>query len=49
MEGINPKGVPYQVLIVDELMLMTKRLSQFFTSRGFDVAGTIRVNLDKKT
>jgi len=40
MEGISPEGIPYKVLIVDELMVMMKRLSLFFSSRGFLVSGT---------
>jgi len=40
MEGISPEGIPYNVLIVDELAVMTKRLSLFFTSRGFAIVGT---------
>ena len=39
MRGKNSKD-PYQVLIVDGLVLMAKRLSLLFTSSGFSVAGT---------
>ncbi len=39
-EGLNPVGVPYRVLIIDDSMFVQKQLSQILTSEGFDVVGT---------
>ena len=39
-QGQRPDGSgPYRVLIVDDSMFITKQLSQYLTSEGFDVVG----------
>jgi len=40
MEGINPKGQPYRVLIIDDSAFIAKQLSQILVSAGFDVVDT---------
>jgi two-component system chemotaxis response regulator CheY len=38
--GLNPRGVPYRVLIIDDSAFIAKQLSKILTSEGFDVADT---------
>jgi two-component system chemotaxis response regulator CheY len=40
LEGRNSNGVPYKVLIIDDLALIAKQLGLILTSVGFDVADT---------
>jgi two-component system chemotaxis response regulator CheY len=39
-EGINSKGVPYRVLIIDDSAFITKQLGKILTSVGFVIADT---------
>jgi len=36
-EGIRPDGSPYQVLIIDDSVFVTKQLSQILKSEGFEI------------
>jgi two-component system chemotaxis response regulator CheY len=36
-EGIRPDGSPYQVLIIDDSVFVTKQLSQILMSEGFEI------------
>ena len=38
--GVGPDGKRYRVLIVDDSMFITKQLSQYLSSEGFDIVGT---------
>ncbi len=38
--GLDPVGVPYKVLIVDDSMFVTKQITQILTSEGFHVVAT---------
>ena len=38
-EGLNPSGIPYRVLIIDDSMFVRKQISQILTSQGFEIAG----------
>ena len=40
MAGVNSKGVPYRVLIIDDSAFIAKQLSLILTSEGFVVAHT---------
>ena len=39
-DGQREDGTAFRVLIVDDSMFITKQLSQYLTSEGFDVVGT---------
>lgn len=39
-DGVREDGTAFRVLIVDDSMFITKQLSQYLTSEGFDVVGT---------
>ena len=39
-DGRREDGTPFRVMIVDDSMFITKQLSQYLTSEGFDVVGT---------
>jgi two-component system chemotaxis response regulator CheY len=39
-EGINKRGVPYRVLIIDDSTFITKQLGKILTSVGFAIADT---------
>jgi two-component system chemotaxis response regulator CheY len=45
-KGIKSKGVSYQVLIIDDLLLIAKQLGNILTSEGFNVAFTATNGLD---
>lgn len=38
-DGQRPDGNPYRVLIVDDSAFVSKQISQFLTSEGFEVIG----------
>ncbi len=38
--GLDPVGIPYKVLIVDDSMFVIKQITQILTSEGFDVVAT---------
>jgi two-component system chemotaxis response regulator CheY len=40
MEGLNKRGRPYRVLIIDDLPLTAKQLGKILTTEGFDVVDT---------
>jgi two-component system chemotaxis response regulator CheY len=40
MEGLNKRGQPYRVLIIDDLPLTAKQLGKILTTEGFDVVDT---------
>ena len=40
LEGMNSKGLPYRVLIIDDSAFIAKQLSKILTSEGFEVADT---------
>ena len=40
MEGINKRGAPYRVLIIDDSAFIAKQLGKILTSEGFVVADT---------
>jgi len=40
LEGLNKRGVPYKVLIIDDSTFIAKQLSKILTSEGFEVADT---------
>jgi two-component system chemotaxis response regulator CheY len=39
-EGLNPEGLPFKVLIVDDSMFVKKQIGQILTSEGFEVIAT---------
>jgi len=39
-DGMKEDGTAYRVLIVDDSMFITKQLTQYLTSEGFEIAGT---------
>jgi len=39
-DGMKNGGGKYRVLIVDDSMFITKQLTQYLTSEGFEIAGT---------
>lgn len=39
LEGLNPMGVPYRVLVVDDSIFVQKQISQILISEGFEVIG----------
>jgi two-component system, chemotaxis family, chemotaxis protein CheY len=39
-EGLNKRGLPYKVLIIDDSTFIAKQLSKILTSEGFEVADT---------
>ncbi len=38
-DGLNPAGIPYRVLVIDDSMFVRKQISQILTSEGFEIAG----------
>ncbi len=38
-QGLDPSGIPYKVLLVDDSMFVRKQLNQILSSEGFDVVG----------
>jgi len=40
LDGINPQGLPYRVLIIDDSTFIAKQLSKILTSEGFEVVDT---------
>jgi len=40
MEGVNQRGQPYKVLIIDDSAFIAKQLGQILVSAGFSVADT---------
>ncbi len=38
-QGVDPSGIPYKVLLVDDSMFVRKQLNQILSSEGFDVVG----------
>lgn len=45
-EGLNPMGIPYRVLIIDDSMFVQKQIGQILTSEGFEVVGTANDGLE---
>jgi two-component system chemotaxis response regulator CheY len=45
-EGINPMGVPYRVLIIDDSIFVQKQIGQILTSEGFKIVGTANDGLE---
>ncbi len=45
-EGVNPMGVPYKVLVIDDSLFIQKQLVQILTSEGFEVVGTANDGLE---
>lgn len=45
-EGVKDGGLAYRVLIVDDSMFITKQISQYLTSEGFEVVGTASNGLE---
>ena len=40
MEGINQRGTPYRVLIIDDSTFIAKQLGKILASEGFEVTDT---------
>ena len=40
LEGLNKRGVPYKVLIIDDSTFIAKQLAKILASEGFEVADT---------
>jgi two-component system chemotaxis response regulator CheY len=40
LEGLNKRGVPFKVLIIDDSTFIAKQLSKILTSEGFEVVDT---------
>ena len=40
MEGVNARGTPYRVLIIDDSTFIAKQLGKILTSEGFEVTDT---------
>jgi len=40
MQGLNQRGTPYRVLIIDDSTFMAKLLAKILTSEGFEVKDT---------
>ncbi|OQY33765.1 MAG: two-component system response regulator [Spirochaetaceae bacterium 4572_59] len=38
-DGLNPAGIPYRVLIIDDSIFIRKQISQILSSEGFEIAG----------
>lgn len=45
-QGLNPMGVPYRVLVIDDSIFVQKQIGQILTSEGFDVIGTANDGLE---
>jgi len=39
-EGLNKRGMPYKVLIIDDSTFIAKQLAKILTSEGFEIADT---------
>ena len=38
-DGIDPSGIPYRVLIIDDSIFVRKQISQILTSEGYEIVG----------
>jgi two-component system chemotaxis response regulator CheY len=45
-EGINTRGVPYRVLIIDDSMFIAKQLGKILASEGFEIAHVAATGLE---